>query len=282
MKILHPRLIAYNLRWEGSIKVIKANNSKLYGLNQSLRQWAECGDKTFWEVVRNLGSGFLLLSKTLLRDPLFRLLSCENQITSMHFHFFIYKMRKWTRWPGKVLLVLISIVLWKYRNFGKTWNMSFPNYSSWASFFRKLEMLKITQPAGRKKCHHIITFGRDEEDRKTCPMTVWTFPPPKWGRLKGQFSPISGTQFPQALSNTSTLCSPSVLSALSETVLQGAGQVLRSCLRYVAMEASGVSILSPVWVFPVTSGKPTLFGGQREGYGLGLTITECIRCHLKK
>lgn len=116
---IHLRLIAYNLRWEGSLKVIKANNSKLYALNQSLRQRAECGDKTFWEVVRNLSSGFLLLSKTLFRDPLFHLLSCENQITSVHFHFLIYKMRKWPRWPGKVLLVLISRVLWKYRNFRK-------------------------------------------------------------------------------------------------------------------------------------------------------------------
>lgn len=53
----------------------------------------------------------LLLSRNLFRDPLFHFLPCENQITSMHFHFLTYKMRKWTRRPGKVFLVLISMVL---------------------------------------------------------------------------------------------------------------------------------------------------------------------------
>lgn len=65
------------------------------------------------------GSRLLLQSKTLFRDPLFHLPSCESQITSMHFSFLNYKMRKWTRWPGKVFLVLISMVLWEYRNFRK-------------------------------------------------------------------------------------------------------------------------------------------------------------------
>lgn len=50
--------------------------------------------------------------------------------------------------------------------------MSFPNYSSWASFFRKLEMLKITQPAGREKWHHIITLG---EMKKTGRLAQWEF-----------------------------------------------------------------------------------------------------------
>lgn len=113
-----PRLTAYNLRSEGSLKGIKENDSNLYILNQSLQKWAECGDKTLGGGKKS-GSRLLLQGKTLFRDHLFHLLSCESQITSMYFSFLNYKMRKWTRWPGKVFLALISMVLWEYRNFRK-------------------------------------------------------------------------------------------------------------------------------------------------------------------
>lgn len=118
-------------------------------------------------------------------------------------------------------------------------------------------MVKITQLAGREKCHHVIS-GTDKEERKTCPKTVWIFLSYEQVNLKEGRS--NTTQCLVVLSSSSTLSS--LLTPFPpKTVLWCAGHILRGCLTHVATESRRVFINSSCLSFhPVMSRETTLSG----------------------